>query len=167
MYQRIFFLYHLVLSKPWLFFTSCFLLLIFSGHLFVSVCPIILTTPVCDVQYFEPTETLLTIFVISVLFAPLLETLLFQYLPLAAYFRWCNSKTNTKQWMVTTIASVLFAVSHSYNILTVIDAFIAGLIFCATYLYFREKGHIGFWYTYLLHAAVNTYSFLIDDVWNI
>lgn len=103
-------------------------------------------------------------FLIGVIFGPLLETAIFQFLPIETYFKFSKSQSVNKKWATIIASSIIFGVTHNYNILTMIDAFIAGIIFATIYFYFKEEGMSGFFFTFLIHSMFNTYAFILDHL---
>jgi len=133
-----------VYKNPKLFFLLILVLLIVSAHFFSFICPFVLDKNTCKVNYFEKNESLFRIFLISVVFGPLIETTLFQFLPIETYYRLSTNKSTIKKRILILITSIVFGFTHNYNSLTIIDASIAGIIFGTTFFYFKENSKSGF-----------------------
>jgi hypothetical protein len=147
------------------FFTFLFILII-SSHLVEILCPYLIGAENCEVKYFDKTEGLIKIFTISVVLGPLLETFLFQFIPIEFYYKFFRKKKYSK-WVFIGISSIIFGVSHNYNIITIFDAIFAGVLFSVLYIHFKNLYLNGFLFTFLLHALYNLYAFIIDDLLNL
>lgn len=134
------------------------------GHFFHFICPYILDSEACDVNYTGDIQNLGGIFFITVIFGPLAETALNQFLPIEGYYRYYGKKDQNKKLPIIWLTAIIFGLGHFYNILTVVHATIGGIILATVYIHFRERGKSGFFFTFLIHALYNLYGFLIDDV---
>lgn len=95
-------------------------------------------------------------FVLVVFIAPLIETLIFQYLIIKGV------RYLTKNIHIQCIVSaVLFSVNHNFNVLYMIDAFFIGLILGYTFLIAKIKKSYPFWATFLVHLLLNFYVFFV------
>lgn len=95
----------------------------------------------------------------GLLIAPLIETLLFQYLPLKGllYINSINKKAYFK-WVFVILSTVLFSVSHSYSWIYIVVTIIPGFIL-SYYFYFFYKSYnlsTAFYFIGLLHFLKNT-----------
>jgi uncharacterized protein len=96
--------------------------------------------------------------ILSVIVAPIIETLLFQFglneilvkLKIKNYF------------LLLIVPSGLFALSHHYNWLYIIYTFFGGLLLNWFYLYAKVNGKYAFWWVVLLHSLFNLYAHLIN-----
>lgn len=147
-----------------LFFLLNLAILIMLGHLFSIICPYILSNGECEVEYFTNTDTLFKIFLTGSVLGPLIETAVFQALPIVMFYKYVRKKSNSKLYILIFSTSLLFGITHNYNVLTIIDSTFAGIIFCRVYVYFINRGKSGFFYTFFIHAIYNTYAFILDDV---
>ncbi|MCG9899678.1 MAG: CPBP family glutamic-type intramembrane protease [Hydrotalea sp.] len=156
------------INKPeFIFIISNLAILIVVGHFFSFLCPYILSKDECEINYLPNTEGLFKTFIAGSIVGPLIETLIFQYLPITLLHKFRINKSAKELNLIIIISSLIFGITHSYNILTVIDASIAGLIFCTVFVYFQKRNKSGFFYTFLLHGLFNTYAFILDDVLNV
>lgn len=95
-------------------------------------------------------------FVLVVFIAPLIETLIFQYLVIKGV------RYLTKNIHIQCIVSaVLFSLNHNFNVLYMIDAFFIGLILGYTFLIAKIKKSYPFWATFLVHLLLNFYVFVV------
>ncbi|WP_164123554.1 CPBP family intramembrane glutamic endopeptidase [Sphingobacterium sp. xlx-130] len=88
----------------------------------------------------------------ALLVAPLLETLIFQFGIVGLLFKW----TFFDEWKGLTIfiSASLFALSHNYQLHSIIYFFFGGVIFAQFYLIMRERKH-AVWHTAALHILIN------------
>lgn len=95
-------------------------------------------------------------FVLIVLIGPLVETAIFQYLPIKIL-----EKLGIKNNLIKIIASsFLFALLHFYNPIYIVMTFISGLLLNKFYLESRTKSNFYFFLTALLHSMYNLYGCL-------
>ena len=153
-----------IYTNEFYYFISLLALLILSAHLISFICPCILDDGKCDVKYLENSDGLFSVFLVGTIFGPLIETAIFQFLPITIYYRYARKKTRSKRLIIIITSAVIFGLTHNYNLLTIIDATIAGIIFAATFFYFKERGKSGFFYAFLIHSLFNTYAFILDDL---
>ena len=157
-------MFRIIYKNELYYFISSLIFLILSAHFFSLICPCIIGVEKCEVKYFNDTDGLIRIFITGSFFGPLLETAIFQYLPIYIYNKYAIRKTFHRKCILIGISAILFGFTHDYNILTIIDASIAGIIFALIYLYFKERNKSGFFFTFLIHFLYNTYAFIIDDL---
>lgn len=153
-----------IYKNQYYYFISLFLLSILSGHFFAFICPFILGDEKCNVEIFENTDGLLKIFLVGSIFAPLIETAIFQYLPVKFYYKFVRPASGKNKLLFTIISAIIFGLTHNDNILSIIDATLHGIIFITLFFYYHERGKSGFFYTFLIHSLFNTYVFMLDDV---
>ena len=134
-------------------------LMVLSAHFFELVSEYFLGED-AEVQYFEKNTSLFKIFFVSVVIAPMLETIVFQWL-IYKIFYWL--KINQLLY-VYLISAALFGLVHTYNMFTVLDAFIAGLIFIHYFHINYKNSAYSIMHVYLLHASYNFYAFCLDDL---
>ena len=115
-------------------------------------------------KYLENTDGLFRSFLVGSIFGPFIETAVFQLLPITIYDRFVRNKARTMRRLVIIASAGIFGLTHNYNLLTIIDAAVAGIIFGAIFFYFKERGKSGFFYTFLIHSLFNTYVFILDDL---
>ena len=154
----------MLLKNQAYFFIAVLAVLVLPAHFFSFLCPFVLGEAGCAVTYLPPDKGLLSVFIVGSVIGPLIETAVFQLLPVTCYNRFIPKKSlQTKQLLIGG-SGLAFGATHHYNLLTVIDATIAGILFCIVFFYYQERGRSGFFYTFLLHALFNTYAFVLDDV---
>lgn len=94
-----------------------------------------------------------TVKIITVLLvAPLLETWLFQYIPIELTMRYTKRKT-----LAVAMSAILFACVHCYNVVYIAMALIGGIILALFYLYSKKQNKSPFLATFLLHFCYNLY----------
>lgn len=162
-------LFHSFMIKKMIDSESCYFayhlaILIVAGHFFSFICPYVLSNGECDVDYLENTDGLLKIFMAGSIIGPFLETALFQYLPITLFYKYVNDKSIVNIYILIVLSSLVFGFTHNYNVLTIIDATFAGIVFSRIFIFFRNQNKSGFFYTFLIHALFNTYAFILDDV---
>lgn len=146
------------------FFFLALVLLIIEAHFIEWICSKILGEG-CEVEYFDPTYSLGTTFFLTVVFAPLIETFVFQYLPSKLFFL-IQKKWTIDILLLVLFSSITFGFSHNYNIFTIIDGTFAGLLFIVIFLKFESKNSFfnGYWATFLIHSFYNSYAFFINNI---
>lgn len=93
-------------------------------------------------------------FFISVLFAPVLETYLFQFLPIE-YIKKKFGKYN----IGIGCSTILFAIAHTYNLIYFANALVAGFLFAYFYCIMKiYKSYPVFWLI-ILHSIYNLLVF--------
>lgn len=97
--------------------------------------------------------------------APILETLIYQLIPVEGFLLLTRKKTfKHKLVWAAMISSILFGSGHSYNLLTVIATSISGFALSATYIIFRKRTNsigVGYCMAVLLHFLVNAIILII------
>lgn len=115
--------------------------------------------------YFDPTSTQNPIdkyditanIILSLIIAPLLETLLFQYALIELLL-----KTKLSPLFIIAISSLLFGLSHNYNISYIIATTISGFFYATYYYKLRNQGRLtGFLLITLLHSLSNLASLFL------
>jgi membrane protease YdiL (CAAX protease family) len=105
-------------------------------------------------------ESLLFQFVTAVLLAPLLETLIFQAVPILILKKYTGFRPGT----VVLVSSFWFAAAHSYSIAYVFYAFLIGLLLAYSYVIYVEKAVSAFWVVAAIHSLRNLFSFAMNNV---
>ena len=93
---------------------------------------------------------------VILIFAPLIETLFFQFLPSQIL----HELKITKQLYLVLIPSVLFSLVHFYFWLYMVMAFIGGIILNYYYIEMKKISKFSFLLTLLLHFLYNLYGFV-------
>ncbi|MCV9932284.1 CPBP family intramembrane metalloprotease [Flavobacterium sp. LS1R47] len=95
-------------------------------------------------------------FVIVVILAPILETLIFQFTPNEIL-----EKLKVRSYFLKiTIPSLLFSLAHFYHPIYIVMSFIAGIILNKYYIDTKNETRLFFILTVLLHSAYNLYGYL-------
>ena len=101
----------------------------------------------------------------SIFLAPLIETFLFQLVPIEITIAICKECFRKRMpYFAILVSSFMFAFSHDFNREFIFFAFLTGIILASCYLVFRRQKHYGYGYaiTFLLHLVVNTTSYLFN-----
>ena len=143
-----------------LFFVVFFVDFVF--HLAISYLITIYDSRILET--FEKDTPLAEIFILSVIFGPLIETFIFQYLIIELFYYF---KKHTPNIIIITSA-LIFSLVHNYNFIYIFVAFIAGLIYASYYLYLKAtKKKYPFIYIWMLHTLYNLTVFILDDILNL
>ena len=94
----------------------------------------------------------------AVIFAPLIETLIFQVavFHLLRLIKWSKKR----EYRIVLIGGILFGIVHFFSLFHIILATILGFFFMYVYIARYHKG--GYWMVVLLHAFVNGLTILVD-----
>jgi|LakMenE18May11ns_1017448.scaffolds.fasta_scaffold9717405_3 hypothetical protein len=95
-------------------------------------------------------------FILVVIIAPILETLLFQYIP---YFY--LKKYNAIYTIL--ISSILFGLSHAYSIIYIIYGLTVGMLFISAFFYSIKKYLHPFWLVVFCHFIYNLFAFCMNN----
>jgi len=102
------------------------------------------------------------IFILTVLVAPVLETLIFQYGIIELLFR---LKNKNKILYAILASAIVFGLSHYYNIFYVLNSFILGLAFATFYIIAKIRKDINPLYLlFSIHSLINLVAFIFNDV---
>lgn len=102
-------------------------------------------------------------FMLVVILAPLIETIVFQYVPLKIAGLFIKGKLHVLYWTII-CASTLFGLLHGDLILYTLIAFFYGLIWmCCCFLLIRKKQHPVL-FTWLIHACYNGLLFGLTHI---
>ena len=95
-------------------------------------------------------------FMLIVIMAPLVETVIFQYLPI----RILEKLRLENNWVKIILTSFLFSLFHFYNPIYVAMTFVSGMLLNKFYLECRTKSSLYILLTALLHSMYNLYGYL-------
>lgn len=138
--------------KIYLTFSVCLVLSILNGYFFNYVNTILQL----DVNNDLVKQEVSFHFVTVVLIAPVLEALIFQYLPNVLLQ---NIGVENKVILIV-LPSILFSLMHFYNWVYIIMAFNGGIILNSYYVFIKQKTGHPLAYVSLLHSLYNLYGFL-------
>lgn len=114
-----------------------------------------------EIDYLE-NKGLAFIFIITVLVTPVLETLIFQYGVIELFFK---LKNKNKVMFAALTSAFLFSLSHYYNLLYILGAFILGLGFAFFYIVAKRRKDINpFWLLTCIHSLLNLVAFIANDI---
>ncbi|WP_421806462.1 type II CAAX prenyl endopeptidase Rce1 family protein [Flagellimonas sp.] len=92
-------------------------------------------------------------FFLAVIFAPILETLIGQLLPIKIIQKLLRNKHNTIPML---ISAILFSLMHfGYSIWYSLLTFPLGLLLAKTYIVFQKRKESSFWVTTAIHSLRN------------
>ena len=95
---------------------------------------------------------------IALIFAPILETLLSQQIPILLSQRFFKHSPNI---IGITISTIIFSLMHlSYSIWYAIGVIPIGLLLANTYIIFQKRNESSFWMTSFLHSFRNLIPFV-------
>jgi membrane protease YdiL (CAAX protease family) len=102
-------------------------------------------------------------FVMVVFIAPIIETIIFQYLIINQVYISYNGKNN--KIIAIIISSITFGLIHLYNLNYFIFGTIIGVLLASSFYYFKEKTNNfnAIFYVFLIHSLSNLYVFLIKS----
>lgn len=95
-------------------------------------------------------------FSIIVIFAPVIETLIFQYIP----NKILEKLKIKKKALNIVIPSLLFSLVHYYSPIYIVMTFISGVLLNKFYIECKTKTNIYILLTILLHSMYNLYGYL-------
>ena len=98
-------------------------------------------------------------FWIGVIFAPLLETYLIQYLVIKNVHKWTGI-----YWIAVLASAIIFGASHTYSVPYMILTFLSGIVYGIIYVVLALRGKDRFVYITLTHALHNLTGFCIEHV---
>lgn len=93
----------------------------------------------------------------SIIIAPPIETLLFQYAPIKFFGTY--SFLNKRKGLIITISALLFGVCHTSSLYTMIYAFHMGFVIASFYM-ITDKNKNAFMHTTILHSLFNLILFI-------
>lgn len=115
-------------------------------------------------EIFEEGTSLTEIFILSLIFSPLIETFIVQYLIIETLLYFKKIKTN----LIIVISAFSFSLLHNYNLTYILLTVIPGLIYASYYIYLKlETKKNPFLQIWALHALYNFIVFLLNDVFNL
>lgn len=143
-------------SKPYLLkiFLSCYLLVIANNFFFEWINNYIN----CNLSNPLDKDPIYNQFIMSILIAPVMETLLFQYLP-----NHILSKIRlTNRYILLIIPGLIFGLAHiGYSWLYALAMFFAGLLINFFFLKAKSINKYSFWLTALLHGLYNLFCLVM------
>lgn len=139
------------------FFFLILLLKIVNGYLFTYINNSFFKLENTIFEKFSESE----LFFMAVVFAPIIETLIFQLF----LFRLLNQIRIKNTLAIIILMSVVFSQAHWYHWLYVVAAFISGLLLNYFYVYILKNKNelIAVLLTIALHSSYNLYGFLFVE----
>ncbi|MFA8299312.1 MAG: type II CAAX prenyl endopeptidase Rce1 family protein [Hyphomicrobiales bacterium] len=106
---------------------------------------------------------LVAFFFIAVLIVPVYETLIFQYIPIkATKFVLKNQKQQLQILSAIILSSLLFSLSHWYNITYIITTFLGGIILAYSFILSYKRKESPILNVFIIHSIYNAIVFAID-----
>ena len=102
-------------------------------------------------------ESILFKIFLAIIFAPLLETLLFQFLVYKGLERICRDGFRSYIFLIS--SAVIFAAQHFYSVWYIVGTIIPGILLAHCLLHFTNQyssTKYGFWFTALSHGLCNS-----------
>ena len=93
-----------------------------------------------------------------IVIAPIVETYLFQRLPIEFF-----KKRIKSVWIVILISAALFGIAHMQSLFVILQSFVAGVVLAVAYLVYRKNHSIkeAFWVTAIIHSLKNLSTFIL------
>ena len=144
------------MKKMFIFFVLSFALALLNGYFFNYINDTYLHFNVNYNKHQNISKKELNI--IAIFVAPIIETLVFQYLPYLILTKWIGIKNKL---FCIIIMSIIFSSMHYYNWLYITMTFFGGIILNNLYIYYNKHAHTySFILTVLFHALFNLFGFL-------
>ena len=150
-------------NKYCLLFVMIFIDLIFLFIISLSV-TLIIGEEAFEVDFLIG-QSLVDIFFITVIFAPIIETLIFQFLIIESIlFLFKKLELSNSLFASVIISGVFFGISHSYNIYYVLVTILLGLLLGIFYLIAKKHTSMNAFLTVcIVHSCSNLVGFIVDD----
>ena len=111
-------------------------------------------------------EGLVFEFLIIVLFAPIIETLIFQFAVIELVLNYIKQKST--YYIAVLLSGSLFGISHFYNLQYTIYCFIIGIGFALMYLIAKKRKDINpILLVFLVHSFTNLIGFISNNLFNL
>lgn len=100
-------------------------------------------------------------FLLTVVFGPIFETILFQFLVIEAAYHF-----KLKTIYAVLISAGLFGIMHHYNLIYILVTFISGLLYAISYVYIRQRYQVSTAFVFVLgvHMLYNAAALILDRV---
>jgi len=149
-------IYYMKIQKIIFLFILLFAIAILNGYLFNYINNIYFNykSNGNDLNDFKPILKL----TIIVILAPIIETLVFQYLP----NKLLNKLGVKNEFLLVFIPAMIFGLVHFYFWLYAISAFVGGILLNFLYLYIKNKNqiYVSLLIVFLFHSFYNLYGYL-------
>jgi len=100
--------------------------------------------------------------VIAVLFAPLIETLFFQFFPIMFMLFVRNKRNRSNLYIAILLSALLMAIGHIYSVYYFVSTFFIGLLWAISYVIAMHRKQNAFLTISLVHALWNLLVFIIN-----
>ncbi|MCB2361671.1 type II CAAX prenyl endopeptidase Rce1 family protein [Clostridium estertheticum] len=122
----------------------------------------ILNAPISDTDVAISNSSLIEAFIVAVIIAPLIETLIFQY-AIIKYLRKLNILKN-RNLIIILISAILFGLAHTYNLQYVIHTFFIGILLAYSFVVYEKKESSPFWTVCAIHSLRNLTIFSLLSI---
>ncbi|NFP92699.1 CPBP family glutamic-type intramembrane protease [Clostridium sporogenes] len=140
----------------------------FKFILIITLCTVATSAILGVIDYFfyiEPSANLvvsesnfISEFILVIIIAPLIETLIFQY-SIIKFLRNFNILKNNNI-IIILISSILFGLSHPYSLTYIINTTILGIFLSYSFVIYENKNESPFWVVCAIHSLKNFTSFV-------
>jgi len=147
------------LTKTNFVFSAILLCLVFSY--IISYAMHLFNPETLDIDYLN-NKSIPVKFILTVIVTPIIETLIYQYAIIEIVFRILKSNKTT---IAILLSSVIFGLSHFYNITYITATFILGLLFSCVYVIARKRNDVNpYWLLTVIHGSINLMAFIVNDL---
>ena len=118
-----------------------------------------------NIDYFKD-KSLIHIFLVSVIIGPLIETLIFQFgiIEIFLFFK----KNKIFELIAIVLSSILFGLTHNYNLYYLVFGIIVGFIFAIIYVVAKKRNDMNaFTIVFITHIFTNLIAFFHNDVFGL
>ena len=152
-----------IIGLKFAYFLKAFLLSLTLVILNISFNYLILKFSESKVTYIHNFDSIYSEFIMVVFIAPIIETIIFQYLIINQVYISYNGKNH--KIIAIIISSITFGLIHLYNLYYFIVGTIIGVLLASSFYYFKEKTNNfnAIFYVFLIHSLSNLYVFLIKS----
>jgi membrane protease YdiL (CAAX protease family) len=151
------------INKNYLLISMIIINLIFVFFISLSV-TLLINDEIFEVDYLIG-QSLPDIFFTTVIFAPIIETLIFQFLIIeSVLYLFKKLKISNSLFVSVAISGIFFGISHSYNIYYVLVTILLGFLLGFFYLIAKNHKYMNAFLTVcIVHSCSNLVGFIVDD----
>ncbi len=132
-------------------------IMIFMSFIVVVPVSVVASFGTNSIGYSRPVfsgNSLSTIFIVCMV-APLLETFMYQWLPLRLLGRMRNIST----WQCVVLSAMIFGAAHWYSLYYIFYAFMTGLVFAYAFIICDATGSNSYIHVSIIHSLRNLVTF--------
>lgn len=108
-----------------------------------------------EIMDITPNSSIIKMYFIAGIFAPIFETLIFQHL-IFKIFRKFKKQTNIPILHYLLFTSILFGLSHFYSLIYIISTFFIGISFVFFYILSYLRRESAYWNVAIIHSLYNS-----------